>query len=101
MTAPLKPLVLCADDYAADAGVTQGVLALVRRGRLTATSAMVLSPQWREDAAPLRELRDQCDVGLHLDFTSDFARAAGHGLPLGAAMRRARVRTVSRGRGTW
>ncbi|QTD45841.1 ChbG/HpnK family deacetylase [Ottowia testudinis] len=84
-----KSLVLCADDYAADEGVTRGVLALARRGRLTATSAMVLSPRWREDAAPLREWRAQCDVGLHLDFTSDFARAQGHGLPLGAAMRRA------------
>ena len=84
-----KPLVLCADDYAQHAGVTQAVLALATQGRLGATSAMVLSPRWRQDAAPLRELRDRIDVGLHLDFTSDFAIDAGHGLPLGAAMRRA------------
>ena len=84
-----KSLVLCADDYAQHAGVTQAVLALATQGRLGATSAMVLSPRWREDAAPLRELRDRIDVGLHLDFTSDFAIDAGHGLPLGAAMRRA------------
>ena len=84
-----KPLVLCADDYAQHAGVTQAVLALAAQGRLSATSAMVLSPRWRADAAPLRELRERIDVGLHLDFTSDFAIAAGHGVPLGAAMRRA------------
>jgi predicted glycoside hydrolase/deacetylase ChbG (UPF0249 family) len=84
-----KPLVLCADDYAQHAGVTQAVLALARQGRLSATSAMVLSPRWRADAAPLRELRARLDVGLHLDFTSDFAIAAGHGLSLGTAMRRA------------
>ena len=82
-------MVLCADDYAQHAGVTQAVLALAAQGRLTATSAMVLSPRWREDAAPLRELRGRIDVGLHLDFTSDFAIAAGHGLSLGTAMRRA------------
>ena len=89
MSGEPKALVLCADDYAQHAGVTQAVLALAVQGRLTATSAMVLSPRWREDAAPLREWRDRLDVGLHLDFTSDFAIAAGHGLSLGAAMRRA------------
>ena len=87
--AQAKPLVLCADDYAQGADTTAGILALARRQRLTATSAMVLSPRWPADAAPLRELRGQIDVGLHLDWTSDFARAAGHGLPLAAALRRA------------
>ena len=89
MTAALRPVVLCADDYACSAGVSEAVRRLALGGRLTATSAMVLAPRWPEDAAPLRELRGRLDVGLHLDFTSEFAVAAGHGLPLGAAMRRA------------
>lgn len=90
MTGPaLKPIVICADDYAQDAGISAGIRALAAQRRLSATSAMVLSPRWHEDAAPLRELRDHIDVGLHLDWTSPFAQAAGHGLPLGAAMRRA------------
>lgn len=84
-----KPLVVCADDYAQDAGVSSAVCALARQGRLSATSALVLAPRWRADAAPLRELQGCIDVGLHLDFTSDFARAAGHGMTLPAAMRRA------------
>ena len=84
-----KALVLCADDYALHEGVTQGVLSLARQARLSATSVMTLSPRWAEDAAPLRELRGQIDVGLHLDWTSDFARAAGHGDSLGAIMWRA------------
>ncbi len=87
--AQLKPIVLCADDYAQDAGISAGIRALAEQGRLGATSAMVLSPRWREDAAPLRALRGQLDVGLHLDWTSPFAQAAGHGMGLGAAMRRA------------
>lgn len=89
MMAALRPVVLCADDYACSAGVSEAVRRLALGGRLTATSAMVLAPRWPEDAAPLRELRGRLDVGLHLDFTSEFAVAAGHGLPLGAAMRRA------------
>ena len=80
---------LCADDYAQSAAVSAAVCQLARAGVLSATSVMALAPRWREDAAPLRELRGRLDVGLHLDFTSSFARAAGHGLSLGAAMRRA------------
>jgi len=34
-------------------------------------------------------VRDQVDVGLHLDWTSDFAISAGHGMTLAQAMRRA------------
>ena len=95
---PERRLVLCADDYGMSAAVSEAVLRLGRerhrpdhtetRG-LGATSAMVLSPRWHEDARPLSELRGMLDVGLHLDWTSEFAMAAGHGLSLGAAMRRA------------
>ena len=42
---------------------------------------------------PLEDRRQgpvaRIDIGLHLDWTSEFAQAAGHGLSLGAAMRRA------------
>lgn len=83
-----RRIVLCADDFALHAGVSRGIVALARRQRLSATSAMVLSPRWREDAAALRELRGTLDVGLHLDWTSRFALQAGHGLSLGAALLR-------------
>jgi len=46
------PLVLCADDYAVHAPASAGILELARRQRLSATSVMVLSPRWAEDAAP-------------------------------------------------
>ena len=84
----MKPLVLCADDFAVHEPASRGIARLAQLGRLSATSAMVLSPRWRADAALLQELRGRLDVGLHLDWTSDFARDAGHGLSLGAAMRR-------------
>jgi hypothetical protein len=84
-----KKIIVCADDFAIHGSASAGIVELARLGRISATSAMVLSPRWSQDVAQLRELRAQIDVGLHLDWTSDFAVAAGHGMPLGAAMRRA------------
>ncbi len=85
----MKQLVLCADDFALHEAASRAIVELGRAGRLTATSVMVLSPRWGMDVALLRELRGRVDVGLHLDWTSDFARAAGHGRPLGTLMRQA------------
>lgn len=85
----LKGVILCADDFAVNASASAGIAKLAARGRLSATSVMVLSPRWAQDAALLQDLRGRIDVGLHLDWTSDFALAAGHGLSLGAAMRKA------------
>lgn len=97
MTPTSKPLILCADDYAASGAVSLGIARLARAGRLTATSAMTLSPRWAQDAPALRELRGQIDVGLHLDWTSPFAMAAGHGLPLARAMLRAATSALGGG----
>ena len=84
-----KAVILCADDFAVHAGASQGIAQLAAAGRISATSAMVLSPRWGQDCTLLQDLRGHLDVGLHLDWTSDFAVAAGHGLKLGAAMRKA------------
>lgn len=85
----MKGLVLCADDFAVHAPASQGIATLAARGRISATSAMVLSPRWAQDVALLQDLRGRIDVGLHLDWTSDFAVGHGHGMSLGAAMRKA------------
>ncbi|MDR2990827.1 MAG: ChbG/HpnK family deacetylase [Burkholderiaceae bacterium] len=94
----MKPLILCADDYAANAGISRGIVSLARGGRLTATSAMTLTPRWAQDAPALLELRDQLDVGLHLDWTSPFAIAAGHGMTLARMTLRAALGGISRER---
>ncbi len=91
----LKHVVLCADDYALNAPVSQGIVALAVLGRLSATSVMSLSPRWGEDVAALREVRGLLDVGLHLDWTSSFAIDAGHGSGLGLLMARAALRLFS------
>ena len=86
---PLKRLILCADDFAVHQAASHGIAQLAAMGRISATSAMVLSPRWAQDAPLLHDLRGRIDVGLHLDWTSDFALAAGHGLSLGGAMAKA------------
>ncbi|MFT7116284.1 MAG: putative glycoside hydrolase/deacetylase ChbG (UPF0249 family), partial [Rhodoferax sp.] len=75
----MKGVILCADDFAVHAGASRGIAELALLGRLSATSVMVLSPRWTQDVALLQDLRDRIDVGLHLDWTSDFALDAGHG----------------------
>ncbi|MHB1200867.1 MAG: ChbG/HpnK family deacetylase [Polaromonas sp.] len=84
-----KRLILCADDFAVNESASQGIAALARAGRISATSAMVLSPRWAGDAALLQAVRGRIDVGLHLDWTSAFARTAGHGRSLTGAMLKA------------
>lgn len=82
----MKGVVVCADDFAVHERASLGIVRLAAMGRISATSAMVLSPRWAQDVALLQDLRDRIDVGLHLDWTSEFALAAGHGMSLGSAM---------------
>ena len=92
----MKRVILCADDYAQDAAVTRGILALLDRDRLSATSVMVLSPRWARDAVPLREYRGRASIGLHLDWTSPFARERGHGHALTRMMAACTLRLLDR-----
>ena len=91
-----KPVIVCADDFAVHAAASLGIAALARADRISATSVMVLSPRWPQDVALLRNLPRSIDVGLHLDWTSNFAVASGHGLSLGAAMLKATLGGFSR-----
>lgn len=89
-----KPIVVCADDYSMSPEVSSAILSLLEKGSVSATSAMVLSPTWKSDASALRELGDAVDVGLHLDFTSDFAMCTPTGRGLGVLMLRSALRTL-------
>jgi len=61
--------VVCADDFALDRGAIEATLALIKLGRVTATSALVDSPNWKAAAAELKGVSDSADVGLHLNLT--------------------------------
>jgi len=84
-----RGVIVCADDFAVNASASMAIDKLAHLGRISATSAMVLSPRWAQDAGMLQHQRGRIDVGLHLDWTSEFAIVTGHGMSLGRAMRQA------------
>lgn len=74
--------VVCADDFALDRGAIEATLALIKLGRVTATSVLVDSPHWRAAASELKAVRDGADVGLHLNLTEKLdARSSSWPLP--------------------
>ena len=73
---------------------SEGIASLAHKGSLTATSVMVLAPRWPTDVALLESLRGRIDVGLHLDWTSEFALQAGHGMTLANSMLLSALRQI-------
>ena len=91
-----QALIVCADDFALDSGVSTAIVQLAEQGHISATSAMSLSPNWPEHARWLKPLSPHIDVGLHLDWTSPFAITAGHGCSLPQLMQRTLTRSLNR-----
>ena len=76
-SAPLvRRIWLCADDYGISPGVNRGIRDLVERGRLNATSVMVVGPAiGRDEVAALRAAvanSVRCAIGLHATLTAPF-----------------------------
>jgi chitin disaccharide deacetylase len=67
---------LCADDYGIATGVNAAIRDLIMRGRLNATSVMVVAPGFtRAEARSLLILNSgtpRAAIGLHLTFTAPF-----------------------------
>ncbi len=77
----LRRLSLCADDFGQSAAINQGILSLIGRGRLQATSVLSEGPCWADGAAQLKALLSSsvsdhasgmAEVGLHLNLTHPF-----------------------------
>jgi len=81
-------IVLCADDYGIAPGVSRAIRDLLERGRLSATSCMVVSPDFAAEGPRLKPFLDRADIGLHLTLTQD--------RPLGALMRAAYLGRLDR-----
>ncbi|RAI33703.1 ChbG/HpnK family deacetylase [Rhodoplanes serenus] len=71
-----RRLILCADDYGLAPGVDDAILDLIARGRLTATSVMVLPPTFSAaEAARLDAVARESGraaIGLHVTLTAPF-----------------------------
>jgi len=76
-TGGVRRIILCADDYGLSPGVNAAIRSLVARGRLNATSAMVVARSLtRTEAAALAALKREAphlQIGLHFTLTEPFA----------------------------
>jgi len=86
MNEALRRIWLCADDYGLSPGVNRAIRDLIGRGRLNATSVMVVGPAiGREEAAALQEVAAQnprCAIGLHATLTAPFRPLTMHFAPV-------------------
>ncbi|MCC6780514.1 MAG: ChbG/HpnK family deacetylase [Hyphomicrobiales bacterium] len=95
---PVRRIVLCADDYGISPTVDVGIRDLIVRGRLNATSVLVLAPTFGPAEAKALAALDAggtpVAIGLHIALTAPFVpatarfnpRANGSFLSLGATL---------------
>jgi chitin disaccharide deacetylase len=84
--APLRRIFLCADDYGISPGVNSGIRDLIERGRLNATSVMMVGPAaGRDEIAALQAAArssPRCAIGLHATLTAPFRPLTMHFRPV-------------------
>ena len=88
--APPRRIWLCADDYGISPGVNHAIRDLIGRGRLNATSVMVVGPAiGRDEVSALRAAAtnsSRCSIGLHVTLTAPFRPLTMHFQPLDGGM---------------
>ncbi len=66
---PLQEFVLCADDFGLTNGISEGILDLASKRRLSAASCMMNQPATRRNAMALKSHAAYLDIGVHLVLT--------------------------------
>src|ERR1700680_1500427 len=88
--APPRRIWLCADDYGLSEGVNRGIRDLIERGRLNATSVMVVGAAiGRDEVAALKQVAAKnlrCAIGLHATLTAPFRPLTMHFRPTDGGM---------------
>ena len=64
-----KHIVLCADDYGQNPAISQAIIHLLQKKRLSAVSCMTNSVHWMQYGMELAPYKNQVDLGLHVNFT--------------------------------
>lgn len=72
--APIRRIWLCADDYGIAPGVNAAIRDLIGRGRINATSVMVVAASLEGDAGALAQVAPQqgAAIGLHVTLTAPY-----------------------------
>jgi len=90
MAANATSIWLCADDYGISPGVNRAIRDLIERGRLNATSAMVVGPAiGRKEASALKAAAASSPrfaIGLHVTLTAPFRPLTMHFRPIDGGM---------------
>jgi predicted glycoside hydrolase/deacetylase ChbG (UPF0249 family) len=70
----MRRIVVCADDYALAPGVSKAIRTLIARGRINATSVMVIFPGLATEATALAmtETPLRLELGLHVTLTGPY-----------------------------
>jgi predicted glycoside hydrolase/deacetylase ChbG (UPF0249 family) len=88
--APPRRIWLCADDYGLSPGVNRAIRDLIGRGRLNATSVMMVGPAiGRDEVGALQAIAansSRCAIGLHVTLTAPFRPLTMHFQPLDGGM---------------
>jgi len=65
----MKRIILCADDYGQNLPISQAIVNLFEKKRLTATSCLTTSPLWPVCSSQLLPYKNKVDLGLHFNLT--------------------------------
>lgn len=88
--APPRRIWLCADDYGLSPGVNRAIRDLIGRGRLNATSVMVVGPAIGRDEIDALQTAvansPRCGIGLHVTLTAPFRPLTMHFKPVDGGM---------------
>jgi chitin disaccharide deacetylase len=88
--APPRRIWLCADDYGITEGVNRAIRDLISRGRLNATSVMVVGTAiGRAEVTALQEAAassPRCAIGLHATLSAPFRPLTMHFRPLNGGL---------------
>jgi len=100
-SSPSRRIWLCADDYGISPGVNLAIRDLIKRGRLNATSVMVVGPAvGRDEVAALQDVARasrRFAIGLHVTLTAPFRPLTMHFRPADGGMFLALPNMLQRG----
>ncbi|KTD35938.1 cellobiose phosphorylase [Legionella nautarum] len=65
----IRKLIICADDYAQNEAISEGILLLAQKKRINAISCLVNLPDWANTHRELKQVNNDTYLGLHLNLS--------------------------------
>lgn len=72
----IKNILICADDYAQNEAISEGILILAKNRKINAISCLVNSPNWQESSRKLKAVQNHAYLGLHFNLSFGQALSA-------------------------